>query len=355
MGGVRDDFGRTPDGTPVRRHTLRAHGITAAVLTYGCVIQSLRVPDARGDEGGVVIGLGSMEDYVARSRYFGAVVGRYGNRIARARFALDGREYRLPRNHGRNGLHGGPQGFDKRVWEAVEVDESRIVLERVSPDGEMGYPGELRARVTYTLVPGTDGGELRIDYHAVTDAPTHVNLTNHSYFNLAGGGTVDDHELTLDADRFLPVDEEFIPDGKPEPVADTPFDFTRPHRIGERIADDHPQLKVAGGYDHCYVFRAPAGDGTPVPVARVTEPTSGRIMLVSTTEPGVQFYSGNMLADAEYGRGSGLCLETQHFPDSPNRPDFPSTVLRPGEEYTSTTVYRFTAGRPTGEAAQQWP
>ncbi|MCF6523953.1 aldose epimerase family protein [Streptomyces sp. JJ36] len=350
-------FGRTPDGDQVLRHELRAGSITAAVLTYGCVVQSLCVPDARGRPGEVTIGLDTLEEYRTRSRYFGAVVGRYGNRIADGRFTLDGRTHELPRNHGTSSLHGGPEGFSSRLWEIAEADEDRVVLTRTSPDGEAGYPGTLTARVTYTLLaedppPGTPwgAGALRIDYHAVTDAPTHVNLTNHAYFNLAGAGPaaglhgihgIHDHTVTLYASRYLPVDARLIPLAEaPTPVSGTPFDFTAPRRVGDGLTADHPQLRTAGGYDHCWVV-----DGRPGalrPAARVAEPVSGRVLDVRTTEPGVQFYSGNMLSDTVYGPGSGLCLETQHFPDSPNRPEFPSTVLRPGQEYTSTTVYRFT-------------
>ncbi|WP_313895977.1 aldose epimerase family protein [Streptomyces sp. YIM 98790] len=354
---MSEHFGRTADGTPVERYQLSAPGIRASVLTFGCVVQSLDVPDSRGTPGNVVLGLDTMDCYLTRSRFFGAVVGRYGNRIADARFTLDGRTHELPRNHGTSSLHGGPEGFDKRVWRVVGSAADRISLAYRSEDGEAGYPGTLDATVTYTLAgrEGPDGfGELRIDYRAVTDAPTHVNLTNHSYFNLAGAdpyaspglGTVHDHEVTLRASRFLPVDDRLIPTGELAPVAGTPFDFTAPRRIGDRLHDGHPQLKTAGGYDHCWVFDEPAGPLRPV--ARVTEPRTGRALEVLTTEPGVQFYSGNMLTDAVYGRGTGLCLETQHFPDSPNRPEFPTTVLRPGQVHSSTTVYRFTAGTPAG-------
>lgn len=352
---MTENFGRTPDGAQVLRHELRAGGISAAVLTYGCVVQSLTVPDARGRPGNVTIGLDTLEQYRTRSRYFGAVVGRYGNRIAGGRFTLDGHTRELPRNHGTSSLHGGPEGFSGRNWEIADATGNSIVLTRTSPDGEAGYPGTLTARVTYTLLAGggaphagPGAGALRIDYHAVTDAPTHVNLTNHAYFNLAGTDGepgprgIRDHRVALHASRYLPVDERFIPvPGPPAPVAGTPFDLTAARRIGEGLAEDHPQLKTAGGYDHCWVIDTPPGALRPA--ARVTDPASGRAMEVLTTEPGVQFYSGNMLSDTVFGPRSGLCLETQHFPDSPNRPDFPSTVLRPGQEYTSSTVYRFTA------------
>ncbi|WP_258037225.1 MULTISPECIES: aldose epimerase family protein [unclassified Streptomyces] len=357
--GVGEGFGEDRGGTAVHRHTLRAPGIRVRVLTYGCVVQSLEVPDAAGEFGDVVIGLDTMEDYLTRSRYFGAVVGRYGNRVAGASFTLDGREYALPANNGEASLHGGPGGFSNRVWQVTDIAEDRITLARTSEDGEEGYPGQLRAEVTYRVASGPDGADLRIDYLATTDAPTHVNLTNHSYFNLDGGPDIHDHTVTLDAGQYLPVDEGFIPTGELAPTAGTPFDFTTGHTVGSRLGDGHPQLKAAGGYDHCMVFDSPAG--TLRSVARVTGPRSGRAMEVLTTEPGVQFYAGGKLADHVYGPGSGLCLETQHFPDSPNRPEFPSTVLRPGTEYRSSTVYRFSAaagnapelsgGGPEGERA----
>ncbi|MDB1088478.1 galactose mutarotase [Streptomyces sp. ACA25] len=350
---MRDDFGFSTDGAPIGRHVLTAPGIRARVLDYGCVIQSLEVPDRRGHSADITLGFDSMADYATRSRYFGAVVGRFGNRIGNARFTLDGREYRLPANQGTNSLHGGEHGFDKRVWEVTEAASDRLTLTHLSPDGEQGYPGTLRARVTYTVSGSAEGSELRIDYHATTDAPTHVNLTNHAYFNLAGGGDIHGHELTLDAGHYLPVDSRLLPTGELAPTAGTPFDFRTPRTVGERIGEDHEQLRTAGGYDHCFVFDSPAGALRPV--GRVREAGSGRTMQVLTTEPGVQFYSGNMLKDAEYGEGAGLCLETQHFPDSPNRPEFPTTVLRPGEEYVSTTVYRFAVEREAGEESTQWP
>ncbi|WP_312876545.1 aldose epimerase family protein [Streptomyces bohaiensis] len=348
--GVREAFGVDSGGNAVHCHTLAAPGVRARVLTYGCVLQSLEVPDLGGTFGNVVIGLDTMEDYLTRSRYFGAVVGRYGNRIAGGSFTLDGREHHLPRNNGDASLHGGPGGFSNRVWTVESAGPAALTLTRVSEDGEEGYPGRLTARVTYTLSGGPEGSEVRIDYHAVTEAPTHVNLTNHSYFNLDGGPDVLDHELTLDAAHFLPVDEGQIPTGELAPTAGTPFDFTTPRAVGARIRDDHPQVASAGGYDHCMVFSSPAGELRPV--GRLRGPRSGRVMEVLTTEPGVQFYSGNKLADHVWGPGSGLCLETQHFPDSPNRPEFPPTVLRPGQEYRSTTVYRFTAQAPADERAE---
>ncbi|WP_084960430.1 aldose epimerase family protein [Thermoactinospora rubra] len=311
------NFGTTPSGEPVERHVLDNGRLRVAVLTYGATVQSLQVPDGTN----VVLGLDTLEGYLERSRYFGAVVGRYGNRIAYGRFTLDGVEYRLPVNNGDHSLHGGLRGFDKRVWSAEAVTGTAITLRYVSADGEEGYPGTLTAEVTYSL----EDTALRMDYRATTDAPTVVNLTNHSYFNLAGSGDVLGHVVTMAAERYLPVDEGKIPTGELAPVAGTPYDFTSPARVGDRLE---------GCYDHCFVLSGGI---------RVEEPVSGRVMEVTTTEPGVQFYTGHML-DGEatpYGPFAGLCLETQHFPDSPNRPAFPSTVLRPGEEYVSTTVYRF--------------
>ncbi|RJL24697.1 aldose epimerase family protein [Bailinhaonella thermotolerans] len=313
-------FGVTRRGERAERHVLSAGRLSAAVLTYGAIVQSLEV-----DGTNVVLGCETLADYETRSRYFGAVVGRYGNRVAGGRFTLDGREHTLPLNNGPNSLHGGTDGFDRRVWEVADLSPASITLRLVSPDGDQGYPGTLTAAVTYTLA----GDALRVDYHAVTDAPTVVNLTNHSYFNLAGKGDVLGHVLTMPAHRYLPVDADLIPTGELAPVAGTDFDFTGPEVIGARRG---------GAYDHCYVLD---GEG-PI---RVAEPESGRVMEVTTTEPGVQLYTGAML-DPEatpYGPYAGFCLETQHYPDSPNRPEFPSTVLRPGEEFTSTTTYAFPA------------
>jgi len=308
-------------GEHVERHTLSNGRMRASVLSYGAILQSLEVSGVD-----VVLGYTALGDYLTRSRYFGAVVGRYGNRIADGRFTLDGRAYELPINNAPNSLHGGPGGFSNRVWRVTGASASAITLEHVSVNGEEGYPGMLTASLTYTLTEDA----LRLDYRAFTDAPTVLNLTNHSYFNLAGGGDILKHVIRIDADRYLPVDSTKIPTGELAPVAGTPFDFTTPREIGARI--DDPLLD--GGYDHCYVLRGGI---------EVLEPVSGRVMEVSTTEPGVQFYSGNMLdgVATAYGRHAGLCLETQHFPDSPNREHFPSTVLRPGEEFTSTTTYRF--------------
>ncbi|MEU4535470.1 aldose epimerase family protein [Streptosporangium sp. NPDC023825] len=315
-------FGTTPSGERVERHVLSNGRMRAAVLSYGAILQSLEVSGVD-----VVLGYDNLGDYLTRSRYFGAVVGRYGNRIAGGRFTLDGRDHELPVNNGPNSLHGGTHGFDTRVWRITAASDTAVTLEYVSPDGEQGYPGTLTVSVTYTLT----GDAIRLDYQAVTDAPTVLNLTNHSYFNLAGGGDVLKHVVRIDADHYLPVDATQIPTGELAPVAGTPFDFTSPYEIGERIAD--PAL--GGGYDHCYVLRGGI---------EVHEPAGGLTMEVTTTEPGVQFYTGNFLdgVATAYGKHAGLCLETQHFPDSPNRPNFPSVVLRPGERFDSTTTYRFT-------------
>ncbi|MFD0659290.1 aldose epimerase family protein [Thermocatellispora tengchongensis] len=328
-----------PSGEPVERHVLdNGGGLRVGVLTYGAIIQSIEVPDSRGTRANVALHCDTIEDYLTRSRYFGALVGRYGNRIAGGRFTLDGVTYTLARNQEPNHLHGGEQGFDKRLWSVHEADDVTLTLSYTSPDGEEGYPGTLTATVTYEVTPQD---ELRITYAATTDAPTVVNLTNHSYFNLAGAGHGDilGHVVMLDADAYLPVDENKIPLGDPAQVSGTPFDFTIPTAVGARIDEKHPQLIIGGGYDHCWVFNE--GDGVK---ARVVDGGSGRVMEVLTSEPGVQFYTGNSL-DPEasgYGPHAGLCLETQHFPDSPNHPDYPTTVLRPGETYQSTTIYRFT-------------
>ncbi|GAA2648494.1 aldose epimerase family protein [Nonomuraea recticatena] len=315
-------FGTTPAGDTVDRHVLSNGRMRAAVLTLGAIVQSIELPDG----GDVVLGLPTVADYLERSRYFGAVVGRYGNRIANGRFTLDGVTYQLPLNNNGHSLHGGERGFDKRLWYADPDGERAVRLTYVSKDGEEGYPGTLTTSVTYTL---TDEDELRIDYHATTDAPTVLNLTNHSYFTLGRPADVRGHIVTIEADHYLDVDEGKIPlPGPPTPVQGTPYDFTVPTRVGDRLD---------GCYDHCYVLR-PGG------VVRVEEPVSGRAMEVTTTEPGVQFYTGHMLdgVATPYDRFAGLCLETQRFPDAPNRPDFPSAVLRPGEEHRSTTAYRFT-------------
>jgi aldose 1-epimerase len=309
---------------------------------------SLTAPDRDGRASDLVLGLDRFDDYLTRSRYFGAVVGRYANRIGKGRFTLDGRTYTLATNNGPNHLHGGVNGFDKKLWTAAPFERDGdvgIVYSYTSRDGEEGYPGELHATVWYSLSPR---GALTIEYAATSDKATVVNLSQHSYFNLAaeGSGDVLRHLLTIDADRFTPVDENLIPTGELAAVASTPFDFRQPHAIGERIDGDHPQLKFGKGYDHNYVLNRAAGDALRR-AAFVADPASGRTLEVATTEPGMQFYSGNVLAGQEgkhghrYGPRTGFCLETQHFPDSPNHADFPSTVLRPGQEYRSKTVFTF--------------
>ena len=345
----RQPFGTTSQGEPVELFTLtNASGMRVRFTNYGGIITSIEVPDRAGTLEDVTLGFDSLAGYLGEHPYFGALVGRYGNRIARGRFTLDGKEYTLAVNNGPNHLHGGLRGFDKVVWRAepFENDSSvGAVLSYASANGEEGYPGSLQARVTYTL---TNDNALRFAYHATTDAPTPVNLTQHAYFNLAGDGEGDilDHQLVLNASRYTPVDSTLIPTGEIAPVRGTPFDFTTPTAIGARIGQDHEQLRFGGGYDHNFVLDR-QGDGLSL-AARLTEPTSGRVMEVLTTEPGIQFYSGNFLDGSLTGKGghvyehrSGLALETQHFPDSPNQPAFPTTILRPGEEYRSETVYRF--------------
>jgi len=344
-------FGALPDGTPVTLFTLAgAGGLTAAITDLGGAVVSLRTPDAAGRAADVVLGFDGLDGYLARNNpYFGCIVGRYGNRIARGRFALGGREHELACNDGSHHLHGGVRGFDKAVWAArpgVTADGPALELRHLSRDGDEGYPGNLSVAVTYTLLAGA----LRIDYEATTDRPTHLNLTNHSYFDLDGGGSILDHELAIHASRFTVVGPGLIPTGELRGVAGTPFDFRAPARVGDRIDLADPQLALAGGYDHNWVVDR-AGPGL-VPCARLRGPRSGRVMEVLTTEPGVQVYAGNFLDGSLRGKGgrayprrAGLCLETQHFPDSPNRPEFPSTVLRPGERYRSTTIYRFPAPR----------
>lgn len=344
---MREHFGTMPDGQRIDAFTLtNAAGIEVRFIAYGGVILSIRVPDREGAVEDVTLGYDSLEEYLADRTYFGALVGRYANRIAGARFTLDGREYALAANAGANHLHGGVRGFNRVVWE-VEPSEAGAVLSYTSPAGEEGYPGTLRARVGYTL---TDDGELAFDYHVVADQPTPVNLTQHAYFNLAGhaAGEILGHELTLAASRFTPTTAELIPTGELRDVRGTPFDFAAPHALGERIDADDEQLRLAGGYDHNFVVNR-AAPGELAFAARLREPRSGRVVEVHTTEPGIQLYAGNMMPDVLagkqgqlYRRRGGLCLETQHFPDSPNQPHFPSTILRPGQELRSRTVYRFT-------------
>lgn len=346
-------FGTTSGGEPVELITLRSpSGLEIDVSTYGAIVTRLLAPDRSGHLADIVLGHDSLADYAENRPYFGAIVGRYANRIASGRFTLDGVEYELAVNNTPNHLHGGDNGFDKLVWRAEPYstgEEGGVVLTLVSPAGDEGYPGELTVRMTYAV---TALDELRIDYEASTDAPTIVNLTHHSYWNLAGhdSGTILDHELQIAASRFTPVDETLIPTGELRTVEGTPFDFREPARVGARIDQDDEQVRRGGGYDHNFVLDGWSGDGTLRPAAVLRDPASGRVMEVLTTEPGLQLYSGNFLDGSDIGKGgtayqhrTGLCLETQHFPDSPNQPGFPSTVLRPAETYRSTTVYRFSA------------
>ncbi|WP_255951469.1 aldose epimerase family protein [Streptomyces odontomachi] len=348
---TKEPFGKLPDGTGVDRWSLENGGIRMKVLSYGGTIQSLEIPDRFGRYANVSLGYDTIEEYLAGTTYFGALIGRYGNRIAKGQFTLDGTTYQLPVNDGPNSLHGGTQGFDKRIWDITPfVDRSGVglVLEYVSADGEMGYPGTLTVRVTYTL---TADRTWRIEYEATTDKPTVVNLTNHTYFNLAGEGSGDiyGHELTLDAARYTPIDATLIPTGELAQVRGTPFDFRAGKPVGRDIRTGNDQLHKAQGYDHNWVFDKGSTD-EPKLVAALRDPESGRALRIATTEPGVQFYSGNFLdgtltgtSGRIYRQGDGLALETQHFPDSPNQPSFPSTVLRPGETYRTTTEYLFHA------------
>jgi aldose 1-epimerase len=347
---TKSSFGKTPEGEAIDLYTLtNKNAVQAAITNYGGAVVSLKVPDRDGKLGDVVLGYDSVDGYVADKNYFGAVIGRYGNRIGHARFSLDGKTYTLAKNNGENTLHGGIKGFNKAVWTAKEIPAKggqALELTYLSKDGEEGFPGNLKVRVVYTL---TDSNELKIEYFATTDKKTVVNLTNHSYFNLAGPGSGDilGHMLMIEADKFTPVDAGLIPTGELRDVAGTPFDFRKPTAIGARIGANDEQIKLGGGYDHNFVLRRKAGEAMSL-AARVTEPTTGRVMEVWTTEPGVQFYTGNFLDGTVHGKGgmaygkrSAFCLETQHFPDSPNQLKFPSTVLDPGAQYHTETVYKF--------------
>jgi aldose 1-epimerase len=325
-----------------------ASGMEVRAITYGGIITSIRVPDRDGHFDDVVLGYDTENGYRKNNTpYLGAIIGRFGNRIAKGSFVLDGRAYTLATNNGPNHLHGGNRGFDKVVWQAEEFRNSDgvgVIFRYTSPDGEEGYPGALTARVTYTL---NDRDELIVDYFATSDKPTPVNMTQHSYFNLAGPTRdVLSHELTINADQYTPVDSTLIPTGEIVPVEGTPFDFRKPTTIGDRINESHEQLRYGRGYDHNFVLNR--RDGELVHAAHVYEPSTGRVLDISTTEPGMQFYSGNFLDGAIIGKSGrvyaqrfGFCLETQHFPDSPNQPRFPSTILRPGNEYRSRTVFAF--------------
>jgi aldose 1-epimerase len=337
----REQFGTLPDGRPVERYVLGSGNLEASVLTYGAVLQSVRAPDAGGRPAEVTLGYDDLDGYLGDVGYLGAVVGRFANRIAQGRFTLDGAEHVLPSNHGSSCLHGGPEGFSARLWSAREVPGG-VQLSRTSPDGEMGFPGTLEVTVTYLL----DESGLELRYAATTDRLTVVNLSNHAYWNLAGGGTVEDHVLRLPAASFVAVDADLIPT-EVTSVDGTPMDFRDPRRIGDRLRAPDPQLRHARGYDHAWVLDDAAAGQSLRTAAELHHPPSGRVLEVLTDQPSVQFYSGNFLDGAAAGRGGmalrqgdGLCLETQHFPDSPNRPDFPSTVLRPGERYATRTLFR---------------
>ena len=342
-------FGKTLSGESVELYTLKnSSNLRVQIMTYGGTVVSLQVPDRDGMLGDIVLGYDNLDGYLKNSPYFGSIVGRYGNRIGKGLFTLDGKQYQLPKNNGENTLHGGMKGFDKVVWKATEVsskDGSGLSLTYFSNDGEEGFPGNLSVKVIYTL---TNNNELRIDYSAATDKATVVNLTHHSYFNLAGEGDILQHELMINAEQFTPVDSGLIPTGELRKVKGTPMDFTKPTAIGARIDQQDEQLTLGKGYDHNWVLNNSSGKLSLA--ARVYEPRTGRVMEVSTTEPGLQFYSGNFLDGTITGKGgqvykqrSGFCLETQHFPDSPNKPRFPSTVLKPGQQYTSTTIYKFSS------------
>jgi len=344
----RAPFGQTHDGTPVAIYTLHnASGCEARIMTYGGIVQSLKVPDKIGHFSDIVLGYDDLNGYIASSPYFGALIGRYGNRIANGKFTLDGNEYTLAINNSPNNLHGGPLGFDKVVWKTVKADVGpqgpELELNYLSKDGEEGFPGNLNVTVTYTL---TDDNGLRLDYTATTDKDTLCNLTHHSYFNLAGKNDVLGHMVYINADKFTPVDNTLIPTGELKPVAGTPFDFHTATAIGARINDNDEQLKFGHGYDHNWVINKPLGQMGIM--ALVYEPTSGRVMEVSSTEPGLQFYTGNFLDGSIKGKGgtvyqhrSGFCMEPHHYPDSPNHPQFPSTELKPGETYHNTIIYKF--------------
>jgi aldose 1-epimerase len=338
----RTPFGTMPDGTAVERYTISGGDVEVSLITYGARLVALHVPDREGRIGDVILGYDDLAGYLADKTYQGAVVGRFGNRIAQGRFSLDGEAYQVPLNDGQNSLHGGTKGFDTRVWAAHEI-AGGVELTLVSPDGDQGYPGTLTLHVRYTL----GHGALRIDYHATTDKATVVNVTNHAYFNLAGhaSGTILNEEAMLPADAYTPVNQSLIPTGV-ETVEATPFDFRHATVVGARIEERNEQLAYTGGYDHNWVLRGHAGEMKTA--ARMYDPASGRVLTVTTTEPGVQFYTGNFIPDglagkagAIYPRRAGYCLETQHFPDSPNQPEFPTTTLKPGEAMHSTTIFTF--------------
>lgn len=344
---TKTSYGTTAEGAKIDLYTLKAEGIEASVTTFGARIVSIRSPDRSGNMANVVLGYSALDGYLQdRSTYFGSIVGRYGNRIAKGQFTIDGKQYQVPVNNGPNSLHGGKVGFDQAIWQAHEVADGVEML-LVSKDGDQGYPGALRVHVRYTIHKGA----LRIDYDATTDKTTVLNLTNHSYFNLAGNGkgTILHDIVTIPAEKYLPVDASQIPLGEEAPVAGTPFDFRKPTAIGARIDENNEQLKIGGGYDHTWVL---GKNGDLKLAATVVDPDSGRVLTVKTTEPGVQFYTGNSLKGDKYGkaqesnaRRTGFCFETQHFPDSPNHPAFPTTLLKPGETMHSTTIFEFSTGK----------
>jgi len=350
-GMTRAPFGRLPDGTTVDLYTLsNGSGMDVRTMSYGAIIVSIKVPDRAGRGDDVVLGFDALDGYLGSHPYFGAIVGRYGNRIAKGQFTLDGRLFQLATNNGPNHLHGGVKGFDKVVWQAEPFERDGrvgVVYSHTSPDGDEGYPGAVTVRVTYTLTPRD---ELIVDYEATTDKATPINLSQHTYWNLHGGGKGDilDHQLTLDASAFTPVDSTLSPTGEIVSLAGTPFDFHTATSIGARIARPNVQLRYGRGYDHNWVLDGVGSTGDLKHAARVVDPVTGRTLDISTVEPGIQFYSGNFLdgtitgkGGRVYGHRAALCLETQHFPDSPNHPNFPSTILRPGETYRSRTVFAF--------------
>ena len=346
---TNSDMQQTTASDSFQTFTLsNAAGMKVKITPIGGHIMSIQLPDKNGNLTDVVLGYDSAKEYIGGKGFYGSTVGRFGNRIAKGKFSIDGKEYQLSVNNGENTLHGGPGGFHNVTWNAKEIttyEGKGIELTYLSKDMEEGYPGNLNAKVVFSL---SDSNELKIQYEATTDKPTVVNLTNHSYFNLSGEGSGDilNHEIAINADKFLPVDKGLIPIGELRPVKGTPFDFLEPHKVGERINADEEQVKTGLGYDHCFVLNKKQGNELSL-AAKVSDPASGRIMEVWTTEPGVQFYTGNFLSGAPgkggkpYNYRGALCLETEHFPDAPNRPAFPTTVLKPGETYRSTTIYKF--------------
>ena len=347
----KESFGKLPDGTPVDVYTLtNKNGVEAKITNYGATLTSIKAPDRTGKMDDVVLGYDSIDGYLAKNPHLGAIAGRYANRIANGEFKLDGKTYTLAKNNGPNHLHGGPNGFYKQIWTASDAsgkDGQAVSFKYLSKDGEENYPGNLTAIVTYTL---TDKNELKIDYQATTDKDTVLNLTNHAYFNLAGAGSGDvlGHELKINSKETTVVDKTLIPTGKMAPVAGTPFDFSKLTAIGARINDKNEQLEIGQGYDHNFVLAT--GGSLAAQAVEVYEPTTGRVMEVFTDQPGVQLYTANHLdgtivgkAGKTYNKRGGFCLETQHYPDSPNKPNFPTTTLKPGEKFHSTTIFKFSA------------